>query len=121
MKLSKTEEELMRHLWHLEKAYMKELIERYQEPKPAITTIATLLKRMHDKGFIAYQTHGKARLYYPLVKEEDYVSKRVGGIVENFFGNSASRFASFFTQTTNMSKEELESLMKIIELEIDKK
>jgi len=121
MKLSKTEEELMRHLWKLEKAYMKDLIECYQEPKPATTTVATLLKRMQGKGFIAYETHGKARLYYPLVKEGDYVTKRVGGIVENFFGNSASRFASFFTKSSNMSKEELESLKRIIESEIDKK
>ena len=121
MKLSKAEEEVMRNLWKLEKAYMKDLIECYEEPKPAITTIATLLKRMQGKGFIAYETHGKARLYFPLVKEEDYVTKRVGGIIENFFGNSESRFASFFTQSSNMTKEELESLKKIIESEIDKK
>ena len=62
MKLSKTEEELMRHLWKMEKAFMKDLIECYQEPKPATTTVATLLKRMQGKGFIAYETHGKARL-----------------------------------------------------------
>ena len=43
MSLSKTEEELMNHLWKLEKAFMKELLEVYPEPKPATTTVATLL------------------------------------------------------------------------------
>ena len=50
MQLSKTEEELMNHLWRLEKAFLKELLAQYSEPKPANTTIATLLKRMADKS-----------------------------------------------------------------------
>ena len=54
MQLSNTEEQLMEHLWKLEKAFMKDLLEVYPEPKPATTTIATLLKRMTDKKFIAY-------------------------------------------------------------------
>ena len=46
MQLSKTEEDLMNYLWKLEKAFMKDLLDAYPEPKPATTTIATLLKRM---------------------------------------------------------------------------
>ena len=61
MNLSKTEEELMNHLWKLEKALMKELLEQYPEPKPATTTVATLLKRMNDKGFVGYNIVGKSR------------------------------------------------------------
>ena len=75
MKLSQTEEQLMQHLWKLEKAFMKELIEAYDEPRPANTTIATLLKRMKDKGFIDYKVFGKSREYYPLVAKSDYFKK----------------------------------------------
>ena len=77
MELSKTEEQLMQHLWKLEKAFMKDLLDAYPEPKPATTTIATLLKRMIGKGFVNYKTFGKSREYYPLVKKEDYFSKHV--------------------------------------------
>jgi BlaI family penicillinase repressor len=44
MKLSKSEEQLMEHLWSLEKAFLKDLIDAFPEPKPAATTVATLLK-----------------------------------------------------------------------------
>lgn len=121
MKLSKTEEELMQHLWRLEKAFMKELLEEYDPPRPATTTIATLLKRIKDKGFIDYETIGKARKYYPLVSKSDYFGKHFRGLLQNFFGNSASRFASFFTQSTDLSKEELEALRAVIDEEIKKK
>lgn len=121
MKLSKTEEELMNHLWKLEKAFMKDLLEAYSVPKPATTTVATLLKRMADKGFIAYTLFGKSREYYPLVKKKDYFSKHVNGLIKNFFNDSASQFASFFTKETNLTKEELEDLKSIIDQEIKNK
>ncbi|MGY0391616.1 BlaI/MecI/CopY family transcriptional regulator [Bizionia sp. KMM 8389] len=121
MQLSKSEEELMNHLWRLERAYMKDLRDAYSNPKPAPTTIATLLKRMTDKGYIAYNTLGKSREYYPLVKKKAYFSKHVNGLIKNFFNDSASQFASFFTKETNLSKTELEELKKLIDLEIKSK
>ncbi|HAI40758.1 MAG TPA: penicillinase repressor, partial [Maribacter sp.] len=104
MQLSKSEEELMNILWKQKKAFMKDLLDAYPEPKPATTTVATLLKRMTDKKFIDYKSYGRSREYYPLVKKKDYFSKHVNGLIKNFFNDSASQFASFFTQETNLSK-----------------
>ena len=118
MQLSKTEEQLMQHLWKLEKAFMKDLLDIYPEPKPATTTVATLLKRMIGKGFVNYKTYGKSREYFPLVKKEDYFSKHVNGLIKTIFNDSASQFASFFTRKTDLTKEELEDLKAIIDKEI---
>lgn len=121
MSLSQTEEELMQHLWKLEKAYMSDLLDKYPEPKPAPTTIATLLKRMQDKGFVDYNQHGRSREYFPLVKKSDYFSKHVNGLIKKFFNNSSAQFASFFTSETNLSASELEELKVIVEKEIARK
>lgn len=121
MQLSKAEEQLMQHLWKLEKAFMKDLLQMYAEPKPATTTIATLLKRMATKGFINYKLYGKSREYYPLVNKKDYFSKHVNGLIKNFFNNSASQFASFFTKETNLSETELKELRKIVDEQIKRK
>lgn len=121
MQLSKTEEQLMQHLWKLEKAFMKDILEAYSNPKPATTTIATLLKRMTDKGYVAYKLYGKSREYYPLVKKKDYFSKHVNNLIKTFFNDNATQFASFFTQETNLDKEQLEELRKLIDNEIKKR
>lgn len=121
MQLSKSEEELMNIVWKLKKAFMKDLLEAYPEPKPATTTVATLLKRMTDKGFVAYKSYGRSREYYPLVKKKDYFSKHVNGLIKNFFNNSPGQFASFFTQETDLSKQELEELRKLIDTELKKR
>jgi predicted transcriptional regulator len=118
MQLSKSEEQLMQYLWKRGKAFMKDLLDDFPDPKPATTTVATLLKRMNDKGFISYTTVGKSREYFPLVKKSDYFSKHVNGLIKNFFNNSASQFASFFTKEADLSNEELEELRKIIDQQI---
>jgi predicted transcriptional regulator len=121
MKLSPTEENLMQYLWSAEKAFMKDLLEVYPDPKPAATTIATLLKRMIEKGFVEYKEYGNSREYYPLVSKTDYFSNHVNGLIKTFFNNSASQFASFFTTETNLSDTELNELKALIEREIQKK
>ncbi|OSY87541.1 penicillinase repressor [Tenacibaculum holothuriorum] len=119
MQLSKTEEQVMQLLWKLEKAFMKDLLAEFPEPKPATTTVATLLKRMKDKGFVDYKLYGKSREYFPLVKKSDYFSKHVNGLIKNFFNNSASQFASFFTSETDLTLTELEDLKKLIDNQIE--
>ena len=120
MSLSNAEEQLMKYLWKLDKAFLKDLLEAYAEPKPATTTVATMLKRMQDKGYVDYKLYGKSREYFPLVKKTDYFSNHVNSLIKNFFNNSASQFASFFTSETNLSTEELEELRSIVDQQIEK-
>src|SRR5476649_1305145 len=121
MKLTRSEELLMEHIWQLKKAFMKDILEALPEPKPATTTVATLLKRMTDKGFIGYTLYGNSREYYPVVKKSDYFSKHVNGIIKNNFNDSAMQFASFFTSAAHLTTEELKELRKIIDQQIQKK
>lgn len=108
-------------IWINEKAFFKEIIEELPEPKPANTTVATLLKRMQDKEFVGYELFGNSRQYFPLVNKTDYFTKYMKEVVQNYFNDSALQFASFFTQSSKMTKEELEDLKSIIDNELKKK
>ena len=119
MQLTNAEEQVMKFLWKLERAYMKNILDEYSESKPATTTIATLLKRMIDKGFVGYNQHGSNREYFPLVKKTDYFAKNFNLLIKDFFNNSASQFASFFTNETNLSLSELEELKRLVEKKIE--
>ncbi|MEO5564846.1 MAG: BlaI/MecI/CopY family transcriptional regulator [Chitinophagaceae bacterium] len=121
MSLSKTEEQLMNYIWKLEKAFLKDLIDCFPNPKPASTTVATLLKRMSDKRFVGHTLYGNSREYYSLIKKEDYFSKQVNGMIKNHFDDSVLQFASFFTTTNNLTKAQLEELRKHIDEEIKRK
>ena len=121
MKIPNAEEQLMKIIWKCETAFLKDIMEAYPEPKPAVTTVATLLKRLQDRKVIAYRLFGNSRQYYPLIEKEEYFSRHVNDIVKNFFGDSALQFASFFTTTGNLSAEELEELKRLVEQEIERR
>ena len=121
MKLSRTEEALMQLLWERRRAFLKDLVDAHPEPRPAPTTVATLLKRMQEKGFVDYDTHGRAREYYPKVSKKDYFAGHLNKLIRNFFNDSTAQFASFFTREADLSKEQLEELKSLIEDEIKKK
>ena len=121
MALTKAEEQLMNYIWKLEKSFFKEIKEQFPEPKPATTTINTLLKRLIDKGFIDYKLYGNSREYYPLVEKNKYYSKQIKDIIKNSFNNSIEQFASFFTKETDLSEKELKELRNIVDSQINSK
>lgn len=121
MYLTNAEEQIMKLLWKLEKAFIRDLLNEFPEPKPAPTTVITLLKRMIDKGFVSYRQCGNSREYLPLVSKTDYFSDHFNGLIKDFFNNSKAQFASFFTNETEMSQEELKELRDLVDKKIASK
>jgi len=121
MALTPAEEQLMKHLWKLEKAFFKELRAQYAEPVPATTTVNTLLKRLIDKEYVAFTLYGNSRQYYPLVSKEQYFTTHMQGLIKSFFNNSVQQFASFFTKEVEMSDDDLRKLRDMVDDQLDTK
>lgn len=121
MHLTNAEEQIMKLLWRLDKAFIRDLLNEFPDPKPAPTTVLTLLKRMIDKGFVSYKLFGNSREYYPLIKKTDYFSDHINGLIKDFFNNSTAQFASFFTNETDMNQEELVELRDLVDKKISSK
>ena len=119
MQLTKAEEQIMKYLWKLEKAYLKNILNQFPEPKPATTTIATLIKRMIDKQFVAYNQHGSNREYYPLISKEKYTKGFMNGFIKNYFSNSYKNMVSFFSKHENLSTKEIEEIISILQDQLD--
>lgn len=118
--LTKAEEQIMKYLWKLEKAFLKDIFEEFPEPRPAYTTISTVVRTLVKKKFIGYNTYGKIHEYYPLVSKEDYFKRHFKDVVKNFFNGSMTKFASFFTNDEELNISELEKMKNLIEEKISK-
>jgi BlaI family transcriptional regulator, penicillinase repressor len=116
--LTKAEEQVMHFIWKLEKAFLKDIVDQFPEPKPAYTTISTVIRVLVNKGFINYNTYGKVHEYFPLVSKDDYFRSHFKGVVKNFFSGSVSNFTSFFTNDEELNLTELEQIKKMIEKKI---
>ena len=111
----------MELIWSNQPLFMKELLEVHPEPKPAPSTVATLLKRMQKKGYVGFKLYGNSRQYHALVEKPEYFSSKVKTIIKDFFSDSPLKFASFFTKKANLSTMELEEIKKLVETEIEQR
>jgi len=119
--LTKAEEQVMQYLWEIEKGFLKDIVDQYPDPKPAYTTISTVVRVLVNKGFIGFRAYGKTHEYYPLISKKEYTKVFFKGIVKGFFNNSASKLVSFFTSENDLSISELEQLKKQLEEQIEQK
>jgi predicted transcriptional regulator len=113
--LTKAEEQVMHTLWKLEKAFVKDVIEEFPEPKPAYNTVSTIIRILEKKEFVDHKAFGKTHQYFPIVSKEDYTKHTAGQLVDNYFGGSFKNLVSFFVKDNDMTVKEMDELMKVIE------
>lgn len=119
--LTKAEEQIMQYLWKLEKAFLKDIIEEFPQPRPAYTTISTVVRVLVKKGFIGYETFGKVNQYYPLVSKKAYTRDFMKGMIKSFFNDSVGGFTSFFAKEQDLTLSQLEEMKALIEEQIKSK
>ena len=118
--LTKAEEQIMQALWKIEKGFIGDIINALPLPRPAYTTVATIIRILEKKQFVAHNIYSKNHEYYPLVEKEHYTGRFIRNFTANYFDNSFSGLVSFFAQYHQLSLDELEEIKDLIEKEIDK-
>lgn len=117
-RLTKAEEQVMHIIWSLKEAVVKDVIDKFDEPKPAYTTVATVLRVLEKKGFVDHKTIGNTHLFFPLVSKKDYTRLEFKSLLEDYFQGSFPKLATFFARENNLSISELEGMLKQTEAEL---
>ena len=110
--LTRAEEQIMLILWDLKQACVKEIRERMPEPKPAYTTISTIIRILQVKGYVNHEEVGKTHRYYPLVDKETYTHRFMKNFIGNYFENSFAQMVSFFTKAENIDIKTLDEILQ---------
>ena len=104
----------------LERGFVKDIIERLSDPKPAYNTVSTIVRILEKKGFVAYTAYGKTHQYYPLISRDEYKKKFLKSFVRRYFGNSFQEMVSFFASDRDITLGEMEEIRELLKDEIDK-
>ena len=110
--LTKAEEQIMQVIWKLDKAFLREIIDELEAPKPHNNTVATILKILVDKEFVGINVFGRTHQYYPLVSKDAYSKTTMKSLVKGYFEGSFSNAVSFMVKENNLSIDDLELLLK---------
>lgn len=119
--LTRAEEQVMQILWELEAGFVKEIIAKMPEPKPAYNTVSTIIRILDNKGFVGHKAFGKSHQYFPLISKQDYSDRSLNSLVTGYFDNSYQNLVSFFTKGNKVSVKELEAMQAMIEEELKAK
>ena len=111
LQLTKAEEQVMQILWDMEEGLVKDIRDRFEDPKPARNTVSTVVRILEKKGFVDHKTYGNVHLYYPVVSKEEYSRGQLFGLLEGYFDNSFPAMASFFAREKDLSLAEMEELI----------
>ncbi|GAB4008707.1 BlaI/MecI/CopY family transcriptional regulator [Spirosoma migulaei] len=117
--LTKAEEEIMRVLWQLKKAFVKDVLVELPEPKPAYNTVSTIIRILEKKELVGYTAYGKTHEYYPLITEEEYRRFQTEQLMANYFDNSLKKLVSFFVKDKNISLTEADEIIKLLNKQKD--
>jgi BlaI family transcriptional regulator, penicillinase repressor len=118
--LTRAEEEVMQILWKIGKGMIHDILKMFSDPKPAYTTVSTIVRILEQKGFAGHKAYGRTYEYFPLITKKEYAKASFRGFMTNYFGNSYKSLASFFASEEDLSIRELEEIRKTIQDEITK-
>ncbi|SFS93425.1 BlaI/MecI/CopY family transcriptional regulator [Sphingobacterium wenxiniae] len=113
--LTKAEEQIMQELWEMGGGFVKDVVERLPEPKPAYNTVSTIIRILETKGFVDHESYGKSHRYIPKISKEEYKKIITGKLLHNYFDNSASSMLSFFLEEQQLGIQDLDEILHIIQ------
>lgn len=112
--LTRAEEQVMQVLWKLDKAFAKDVLAQMPKPRPAITTVSTIIRILEQKGFVGHSAFGKSHQYHPLVKKEAYSDRQMDKVVKDYFDGSLHGLVSSFVEKNDLDVQELDEIMKLL-------
>ena len=113
--LTKAEEQIMQILWQLNEAFVKDIIDKIPEPKPAYNTVSTVVRVLEGKGFIDHKAYGNSHVYFPAISEADYKKFTFDKMMKSYFNDLYKRLVSFIADEKKLGLNELDELTKLID------
>lgn len=119
--LTKAEEEIMQILWDLGEANVASIIDRFSDPKPAFTTVSTIVRILESKDFVGFRKEGRGHIYFPKIEKETYSNQSLHKLMDGYFQGSFQSMVSFFVRKNELTTKDLEEILEKINKNEDKK
>lgn len=110
--LTKAEEQVMQIVWKLKEVVVRDVVEQFQDPKPAYTTIATVMGVLEKKKFVSRRKEGNTNYFSPAVSKADYTRFQFTSLLKNYFNGSFPQMATFFARENQLDLADLEAILK---------
>jgi predicted transcriptional regulator len=112
--LTRAEEQIMQILWDIDKGFVKDVLQQLPAPRPAYSTVSTIIRILVQKGYVGYKAYGKTHEYFPLVSREAYRAYTAKKLLDNYFDRSVGSLVSFFADKKKINSREADEIIQLL-------
>jgi len=113
--LTEKESVIMNMLWEHGPLFVREMLERYPEPRPHFNTVATTVRILEEKGHVAHEVFGSSHRFHAVADRNDFRERSLAEVVRNYFNNSYKSAVSALAEEEKISVDELREIIALIE------
>jgi predicted transcriptional regulator len=107
--------QIMKVLWDRDEANVSQVLELLPRGGAlAYTTIATMLRKMEQRGLIGHSVEGRSFIYHAKVTAQEVSRSMANHLVDKLFEGSLTQAVSHLLSTREVSREELAKLERLI-------
>ena len=92
--------------------FVKQILEYYDEPRPHINTLSTIVRNLEEKGYLGHWAYGNSHQYYAVISQDEFKKKTLRNVISKYFNNSYLDVVSAFVNEEDISIDELKKLIR---------
>lgn len=110
--LTPKEETIMHHYWTHGTLHIKQLQALYDDPKPHINTLSTMVHMLEDKGFLTHKVLSPRKFeYYPAISLQQYKDSTLAHVINKFYDKSGIAAVSALITRKLITIDQLKALV----------
>jgi BlaI family penicillinase repressor len=113
--LTDQELEIMKIVWELEKAAVRDVYEELlKRRRIAYTTVMTMMKILEGKGYLKKKQEDRAYIYRPAEPKDNVIRGMVRDFINRVFNGSAEPLLVHLVEDERLSRKELEEIARMV-------
>ena len=105
---------VMEVLWAGPKTLMELVRALGEDPGWAKSTVTTMVRRMEQKGLIAYTTEGRTKVFRAALAREDAAAAETDSLLKRAYHGSVGLLVSALVERNDLSKSDIDGLYAIL-------
>lgn len=115
IRLGELQLRILRVLWDTDATTVSDVQQQLGRPPLAYTTVATMLRKMEDRGLVVHREEDRKFHYRAAVSMGDVTRSMAGDFVDRLFDGSLTEAVSHLLESREVSREEWDRLEQLIQ------
>lgn len=112
--LSHSEWQVMECLWRRPHTLMELVATLSEQIGWSKSTVATMVRRMEEKGTITFMEQGRTKIFFPTISREEVATRETKSLLQRAYNGSVGMLVNAMAQHNDLSKADIDELYEIL-------